>query len=163
MDPDKRSPCPPHLLLLPSVVQWTTTQWYKRLEQKNCDYLSRNHDIDSTDFRRIFTGFAVLSVTLPGARGRVWGLYMPLSPPYTLPITSLPSKLTTTFNFATRQRPLLNSSRETSAFDNMVNTYFFCLLNSFNGAQVWTPNTKPSWICPVSSETKPFIVTATHN
>ena len=63
MDPDKRSPCPPHLLLLPSVVQWTTIQWYKRLEQKNCDYLSRNHDIDSTDFRRIFTGFTALSVT----------------------------------------------------------------------------------------------------
>ena len=79
MDPDKRSPCPPHLLLLPSVVQWTTIQWYKGLEQKNYDYLSRNHDIDSTDFRRIFTGFAALSVTLPKAGGRVWGLFMPLS------------------------------------------------------------------------------------
>ena len=85
MDPDKRSPCPPHLLLLPSVVQWTTIQWYKRLEQKNSDYLRRSHDIDSTDFRRIFTGFVSLSVTLPRVRssGRVWGLYMPLqlSPP----------------------------------------------------------------------------------
>ena len=64
---------------------------------------------------------------------------------------------------AIHQRPLLNSSRETCGFDNMANTYFFCLLNSFNSAQVWTTNTKPSWIHPVSLETKPFIVTATHN
>ena len=83
MDPDRRSPCPPHLLLLPSVVQWTTIQWYKRLEQKNSDYLGRSHDIDSTHFRWIFTGFSALSVTLPRVRssGKVWGLYMPLAPP----------------------------------------------------------------------------------
>ena len=55
----------------------------KGWNKKNCDYLSRSHDIDSTDFRRIFTGFVSLSVTLPRVRssGRVWRLYMPLSPP----------------------------------------------------------------------------------
>ena len=26
IEPDKRSPCPPQRLLLPSVVQWTTVQ-----------------------------------------------------------------------------------------------------------------------------------------
>ena len=70
---------------------------------------------------------------------------------YTLPITSLRSKLTTTF------KQFVNVPSSIAPGKHVV------LINSFNSAQVWTTNTNPSWIRPVSLETKPFIVTATHN
>ena len=94
----------------PSVASFSCTMNHYTMVQrvgtkKNCDYLSRSHDIDSTDFRRIFTGFVSLSVTLPRVRssGRVWRLYMPLSPPPKIIIIGI--------HYNTRQLQVINQHK----------------------------------------------------